>query len=74
MSEIRPCRREDPNLWFSHARGDRARAKQLCLGCPMREACLEQALEFERITKEPQLGIIAGLTPQERTNLLLLAS
>lgn len=40
-----PCLTLDPELWFAESPTDVERAKSLCQGCPMRERCLEGALE-----------------------------
>lgn len=40
-----PCRREDPDLWFSERPSDLELAKALCQDCPARRACLAGALE-----------------------------
>jgi WhiB family redox-sensing transcriptional regulator len=42
---VPPCRVEDPDLWFAISPEDIERAKGLCGGCPVREACLEGALQ-----------------------------
>ena len=42
---VPPCHRNDPDLWFADAPADLERAKQLCVGCPIRRACLAGALE-----------------------------
>lgn len=40
-----PCRREDPDLWFAESPADVEYAKELCTDCPLRQACLDGALE-----------------------------
>ena len=40
-----PCRVFDPELWFGNTPADLERAKQLCLTCPARLACLTGAVE-----------------------------
>jgi WhiB family redox-sensing transcriptional regulator len=40
-----PCRVYDPDLWFAESPADLERAKQYCLDCPARLACLAGALE-----------------------------
>ncbi|WP_245566130.1 WhiB family transcriptional regulator [Thermocrispum municipale] len=40
-----PCHAGDPDLWFAEAPADLERAKRLCAGCPVRDACLAGALE-----------------------------
>ena len=43
--EALPCRREDPELWFAENPADLERAKAHCQECPLREACLQGAIE-----------------------------
>lgn len=40
-----PCRVADQDLWFADAPADLELAKQLCLGCPARRACLAGAID-----------------------------
>jgi len=40
-----PCRVQDPDLWFAETPGELDLAKQFCLDCPARLACLAGALE-----------------------------
>ncbi|WP_459985266.1 WhiB family transcriptional regulator [Nocardioides sp. AN3] len=40
-----PCRSGDADLWFAAHPAAIDRAKTLCRACPLREACLTQALE-----------------------------
>ena len=40
-----PCRRENPQLWFSDLPADLQLAKAYCRPCPMRRACLAVAVE-----------------------------
>ncbi len=40
-----PCRRFDPDLWFSDAPAQLELAKSLCGDCPVRVECLAGALE-----------------------------
>ena len=41
---MRPCT-SDPELWFAEHPADLERAKALCGGCPIRRACLTEALD-----------------------------
>ncbi|WP_272914498.1 WhiB family transcriptional regulator [Ornithinimicrobium cavernae] len=41
-----PCRAE-PDLFFAERPQDIERAKSLCAACPLRELCLQTALELE---------------------------
>lgn len=63
------CCKEDGELFFPEQGGnqhDIAKAKAICAGCPIREAlCVEYALELP----EDTVGIFAGLTERERSNL-----
>lgn len=40
-----PCHASDPDLWFADSPSDLERAKQLCVECPIRRACLAAALD-----------------------------
>ena len=40
-----PCHREDPELFFAESPTDVELAKQVCVPCPLRAACLDAALE-----------------------------
>jgi WhiB family redox-sensing transcriptional regulator len=61
------CRGRDPRVWFPrpHDRFAIEVARQVCAGCPVRDACLADAMAAPF---EPA-GIWAGLTEQERRAL-----
>lgn len=40
-----PCQEHPADLWFAELPEEVEQAKSLCLGCPLREACLAGALE-----------------------------
>lgn len=40
-----PCWESDPELFFAESPADVELAKSLCVGCPVRRACLAGALE-----------------------------
>ncbi len=40
-----PCRVYDPELWFAESPSDVEDAKALCQACPVRELCLDGALD-----------------------------
>ena len=40
-----PCRVNDPELWFAESPADVEFAKALCLDCPVRQLCLQGALD-----------------------------
>ena len=69
------CRGADPELFFPPPLGaDTARhiqqVRAICDPCPVRQQCLDFALECE-VGKPPYMrfGIVAGLTPQQRFEL-----
>ena len=43
--DLLPCRVNNPELWFAESPADVEAAKALCLGCPVRELCLDGARE-----------------------------
>ena len=43
--ELLPCRANNPELWFAESPSDVEYAKTLCRDCPVRELCLDGALE-----------------------------
>jgi len=43
--DLLPCRRENPQLWFSDLPAGLRLAKAYCQTCPMRRACLAGAVE-----------------------------
>jgi WhiB family redox-sensing transcriptional regulator len=60
------CLSADPELFFPIAHGavaDRqvSRALQVCAGCPVRQQCLDFAMQTAEMT-----GIWGGTTPEER--------
>jgi WhiB family redox-sensing transcriptional regulator len=62
------CQTADPDLFFpsrSTSKERIAEAKAICVSCPVREACLREALRAN-----DQVAICGGLTPQERKGLL----
>jgi WhiB family redox-sensing transcriptional regulator len=59
------CRAADPELFFPGGEGDPDEALKICSGCPVKDACLEWALET-RI----RYGIWGGMTERERRRLL----
>jgi WhiB family redox-sensing transcriptional regulator len=59
------CRSADPDLFFPTGDEDGSEALKICSGCPVREDCLEWALDT-RI----RYGIWGGATERERRRLL----
>ena len=65
------CRDINPEIFFSRRKRDIAEAKAFCRSCPIMLACLENALEFEKISGERQHGVQGGLTEAERAQTTL---
>jgi WhiB family redox-sensing transcriptional regulator len=42
---VLPCHLVDPDLFFAESPADVERAKALCVDCPLRQACLAEALD-----------------------------
>jgi WhiB family redox-sensing transcriptional regulator len=40
-----PCHLVDPDVFFAESPADVERAKALCVECPLRQTCLQEALE-----------------------------
>jgi hypothetical protein len=70
--DIASCLGRDPEIWYPHTT-DQATAIQavmICSSCPVREACLEDALDQEAGAKpDGRNGIRAGLSPLDRYNI-----
>jgi WhiB family redox-sensing transcriptional regulator len=69
------CGPDDAELFFPISYVDPAclpkveEAKSICATCPVRQFCLDDALDEEKRTKaESRNGIRGGLTPEERAN------
>jgi WhiB family redox-sensing transcriptional regulator len=59
------CRSLDPDLFFPVSEGSPDEALKVCRACPVREECLEWALD----TRVPY-GIWGGHTERERRRML----
>lgn len=65
----------DPDLWFPEPgkNGQGIRAKQLCMGCPVRVECLREALDITSGDLEPQIpdlsGVWGGTTASDRVRM-----
>lgn len=59
------CHDADTDVFFPVSESDAAEAKSICAACPVREKCLEFALEVR-----PPDGVWGGLTPSERHRLI----
>ncbi|OBA56906.1 hypothetical protein A5777_07740 [Gordonia sp. 852002-10350_SCH5691597] len=63
-----PCSQADPELFFPEAHESRANvalAKRVCAACPVRQECLEWALD-----RGEKFGIYGGLTATQRRKVL----
>ena len=58
------CRTNDPDELFVQGAAQN-RAKQICLGCPVRAECLADALD-----NRVEFGVWGGMTERERRALL----
>ena len=59
------CRGADPALFFPGPDDDPSEALELCGRCPVRQDCLEYALEARE-----RYGIWGGMTERERRRLI----
>lgn len=58
------CAQTDPESFYPEKGGSTREAKDTCFRCEVREACLEEALEFDE-----RFGIWGGLSERERRKL-----
>ncbi|WP_390893464.1 WhiB family transcriptional regulator [Mycobacterium deserti] len=58
------CAQTDPEAFFPEKGGSTREAKRICLGCDVRDACLEYALAHDE-----RFGIWGGLSERERRRL-----
>jgi WhiB family redox-sensing transcriptional regulator len=58
------CRAAQPDRLFVRG-AEQNRAKQMCLGCPVRSECLAEALD-----NQIEWGVWGGMTERERRALL----
>jgi WhiB family transcriptional regulator, redox-sensing transcriptional regulator len=58
------CAQTDPEAFFPEKGGSTREAKRICLGCEVRDACLEYALAHDE-----RFGIWGGLSERERRRL-----
>ena len=55
------CAQTDPEAFFPEKGGSTRDAKRICSGCPVRDECLQYALEHDE-----RFGIWGGLSERER--------
>jgi WhiB family redox-sensing transcriptional regulator len=63
------CLTADPDVFFPEKGGSTREAKRICSECPVRDECLEYALE-----EDERFGIWGGMSERERRKLKRLAS
>lgn len=60
------CRETDPDAFFPEVGNSGSAARRVCAACPVRIDCLTDALDRHDVT----YGVLGGLTPNERRDLL----
>ncbi len=60
------CREVDAELFFPEVGENATAARRVCAACPVRTACLADALD----RRDVAYGIRGGMTPAERRELL----
>lgn len=60
------CRETDTEAFFPDKGGSSRVARRVCQACPVRAQCLADALA----RRDVAFGVLGGLTPNERRNLL----
>lgn len=63
------CATTDPELFFLDNGSSYQAARRLCVSCPVREACLEDAMTFEASLAGRRYGMFGGTTPQQRSEI-----
>lgn len=58
------CSQVDPEMWFPEKGGSTSDAKKICLGCPVKNECLEYAL-----TNDERFGVWGGYSERERRRI-----
>jgi WhiB family redox-sensing transcriptional regulator len=58
------CAQVDPDCWFPEKGGSTAEAKRICLGCDIREQCLQYALDHDE-----RFGVWGGYSERDRRKL-----
>jgi WhiB family transcriptional regulator, redox-sensing transcriptional regulator len=63
------CLQAEPDTFFPEKGGSTREAKRICVGCDVRDLCLEYAL-----ANDERFGIWGGMSERERRKLKRLAS
>lgn len=69
----RACRGADLDLFFPPRREGYAKARRLCLRCPVFDECRAENDAFESVDLRRMYGFYAGETPNERLMRRLIA-
>ena len=59
------CRGVDPEIFYPPEEDEGLDAKEICAGCPVREVCLDHALN-----RREKIGVWGGMTERERRRML----
>lgn len=62
----RACKGKNTEWWFADRGTQYRQAKEICNGCPVRNACLHEALA---VPHSEDYGILGGLDREEREKL-----
>lgn len=72
IAEEAICAQTDPELFFPN-KGESDKTRQaiaVCMGCPVRRACLDEALAEEgRAAASHRFGVRGGRSPRQRTRI-----
>lgn len=66
------CNKYNPDLFYPERPGKKTSydaARKICDGCPVKDICLDYAMEMEDNAYASRHGMFGGLTPQERQRL-----
>lgn len=63
------CRDHDPDVFFVRGAAQAKRAIRICERCPVREACLQYALD-----NAIDFGVWGGLTERQRRRMMRVAA
>jgi hypothetical protein len=58
------CSQTDPEAFYPEKGGSTKEAKRICLGCPVREQCLQYALDHDE-----RYGVWGGMSERDRRRL-----
>lgn len=71
--KLAACRGKDTSLFFSDsAAANRRVITEICGYCPVRDACLDDQMAWEKDRRLPATGVFGGMTSAERQHLARL--